>query len=191
MMLESVSENKNDNGNVIQEIYKDNSIEIIFNKIEKDQTFNSHRHKESQVVYLIDGEFDLVEDSKINPMKPGESRIIDCNIEHSAIAKTSFKSIDIKYNGQNEIVKTCCEYKKYSEVITKKIDLKHYFINTESNKVNLDENDLIILLGGSSLKVNGVTSDIKEMKIYRSKGERLIIEITDVGTELIILSKKI
>ncbi len=178
-MLNRVSIRKNIDQGLIQEIYANDYLEIIYNNIAKDKTFKAHSHIESQLVYSLSGEFILIDGDKEILMKENNSKMIGSEVPHSAIATKDFESIDIKASKNNSIIKIN-ENSNFKEVRTSDVTLVHY-LKDRNNKFTLEKGDMIILLNGDIEQL----PSIKVKEIYQEDSDKATdIEVS--GAEFII-----
>lgn len=68
---------------------------IVHWRIEKGATLPLHAHPQEQVVNLIEGEFEMIVDGEPKVLHPGDVVLIAGDVEHSGIAKTECRIIDV------------------------------------------------------------------------------------------------
>jgi len=77
-------------------IHSDN-VSIVYWHIDAGAIMPEHAHPHEQIVNMLEGEFDLIVEGKVNETKPGMIAIIPPNVKHSGKARTDCRILDIFY----------------------------------------------------------------------------------------------
>ncbi len=91
--MESVKELKP--GFVRASVISGKNMVLLF-QVDKNVILENHKHPHLQFGYCFSGKFRFNVNGTETVVKPGDSYLIDTNIEHSAVALTDYYSMDIK-----------------------------------------------------------------------------------------------
>ena len=169
------------NEGLIQEIYRNDDIEIIYNEIAQGQVFKGHSHEESQIVYVVGGEFIFVVADENLQVSKGDVRTAGCNVSHSAIATCDFQSIDVKCKGESVVYKESKKDDKNKEIVTNNITIKHIF-DVCDGKIVLRKDEILLPIKGIF-----IADDVLEnKKMYKCNDDELEVNIEQFDIEYLI-----
>lgn len=73
------------------------NMTIVYWRIDAGAVMPDHAHPHEQVVNVLEGEFDLIVEGEINPVKPGCVAVVPPDITHGGRANTDCRLIDVFY----------------------------------------------------------------------------------------------
>lgn len=82
-------------------IHSENTTTAFWN-VKKDSKLPEHDHIHEQITQVVEGEFEMIIDSKKYILKAGDIAVIPANIGHSGMALTDCKLIDTFYPARKE-----------------------------------------------------------------------------------------
>ncbi len=77
-------------------VHSDN-MTVVYWYIDAGAVMPDHAHPHEQIVNVLEGEFDLIIEGKVNPAEPGFIAIIPPNVKHGGKAKTKVCILDVFY----------------------------------------------------------------------------------------------
>ena len=99
--LETIKEKELVPGFLGRFVHTDN-VTLAYWNIKKGAILPQHQHKHEQVTSVLEGEFELTIDSTTQVLNPGMLAVIPGNVNHSGIALTECRILDVFYPVREE-----------------------------------------------------------------------------------------